>query len=148
MSGELIFGWAIWGVFLVASIIYWAEISFDILSGAHLLISDACRALAFTFLASWFLLVPEWNKLHLFWLALLILTVADCLEYRRLPPLIRMMRGIAGRQPIKHSPSPTIAWSLGRGSKLRTKAAESPLARTEVVTGRGWALTKPAMHQS
>ena len=121
MDGAWLFGWAIWTVFLVATIIYWLEIGFDILSGANIFLSDAFRALACTLVTSWFLLVPEWNKLHLFWLALLIVTVADCVEYRRLPPLIRAMRRIV-RQPIKHSPSPTIAWSFGRAS-IRAGAA-------------------------
>jgi hypothetical protein len=115
MDGALVFGWAIWTVFLVATIIYWLEIGFDILSGVNIFLSDAFRALACTLVTNWFLLVPEWNKLHLFWIALLIVTVADCVEYRRLPPLVRVMRRIA-RQPIKHSPSPTIAWSYGRRS--------------------------------
>ena len=116
MDGALLFGWAIWAVFLVATIIYWLEIGFDILSGVSMLLSDAFRALACTLVTSWFLLVPEWNKLHLFWLALLIVTVTDCIEYRRLPPLIRIMRRVVGKQPIKHSPAPTIPWSYGRRS--------------------------------
>ena len=122
MDSASIAGWAMWGVFLTATVIYWLEIGFDILSGVTIFLSDACRALACSLATSWFLLVPEWNKLHLFWIALLILTVADCIEYRRIPALVRMMRGFAGRQPIKHSPSPAIAWSFGRRS-VRGKTA-------------------------
>src|SRR5262245_29811476 len=122
MDSASIAGWAMWGVFLTATVIYWLEIGFDILSEVTILLSDACRALACTLVTSWFLLVPEWNKLHLFWIALLILTVADCIEYRRIPALVRMMRGFAGRQPIKHSPSPAIVWSYGRRS-VRGKSA-------------------------
>jgi hypothetical protein len=117
MDGALVFGWAMWAVFLVATIIYWLEIGFDILSGVDIFLSDAFRALACTLVTSWFLLIPEWNKLHLFWLALLIVTITDCVEYRRIPALIRIMRGVAGRQPIKHSPSPAISWSYGRRSR-------------------------------
>ena len=98
MDSASIVGWAMWGVFLLATVIYWLEIGFDILSEVNILLSDAFRALACTLVTSWFVLVPEWNKLHLFWLALLILTVADCVEYRRIPALVRMMRGIAGRR--------------------------------------------------
>ena len=123
MSGELLLGWAIWAIFLVATVIYWAEIGFDVLSEASLLLSDALRAVACTLLTSWFFLVPEWNKLHLFWLALLIVTVADCVESRRFPPVIRIMRRAFGKQPIKHSPSPTFGWSLGRGSRRRALGA-------------------------
>src|SRR5262245_27517913 len=115
MDSALVAGWTMWAIFLAATIVYWLEIGFDILSEVNIFLSDALRALACTLVTSWFLLVPEWNKLHLFWLALLILTVADCVEYRRVPALIRLMRGVAGRQPIKHSPAPAIAWSFGRG---------------------------------
>ena len=131
MDSALLFGWAIWVVFLVATIIYWAEIAFDILSGINMLLSDALRALACTLLTSWFFLVPEWNKLHLFWLALLIVTVADCIEYRRLPPLLRVMRGFAGKQPIKHEPSPTISWSYGRRNTHGTRPASPASLRTQ-----------------
>ena len=117
MDIALVFGWTMWAVFLIATIIYWLEIGFDILSEVNIFLSDAFRALACTLVTSWFLLIPEWNKLHLFWLALLILTITDCVEYRRIPALIRIMRGVAGRQPIKHSPSPTISWSYGRCSR-------------------------------
>ena len=123
MDSAWIAGWAMWGVFLVATIVYWLEIGFDILSEVNIFLSDALRALACTLVTSWFLLIPEWNKLHLFWLALLILTVADCIEYRRIPALIRMMRGVAGRQPIKHSPSPAIAWCYGRRSRRAKSTA-------------------------
>jgi hypothetical protein len=128
MDGAAIAGWAMWGVFLLATVVYWLEIGFDILSEVTIFLSDALRALACTLVTSWFLLVPEWSKLHLFWLALLILTVADCVEYRRIPALFRMMRGFAGRQPIKHGPSPTIAWSFGRRSRRRSAAAGSAQA--------------------
>jgi hypothetical protein len=123
MDGASIAGWAMWGVFLLATVVYWLEIGFDILSEVDIFLSDACRALACTLATSWFLLVPEWNKLHLFWIALLILTVADCIEYRRIPAFVRLMRGFAGRQPIKRSPSPTIAWSYGRRSRRGKPAA-------------------------
>jgi len=129
MDSASIAGWAMWGVFLLATVVYWLEIGFDILSEVNIFLSDALRALACTLVTSWFLLIPEWDKLHLFWLALLILTVADCVEYRRIPALVRLMRGFAGRQPIKHSPSPTIAWSWGRlrrrGKTAATRAAPS-----------------------
>ena len=125
MDGAWIAGWAMWVVFLIATIIYWLEIGFDILSEVNILLSDALRALACTLVTSWFLLIPEWNKLHLFWLALLILTVADCVEYRRIPVLVRMMRGFAGRQPIKRGPSPAIAWSYGRGGRRAKSATTS-----------------------
>jgi hypothetical protein len=119
MDSALVFGWSMWAIFLAATVIYWLEIGFDILSGVNIFLSDAFRALACTLVTSWFLLVPEWNKLHLFWLALLIVTITDCVEYRRFPALIRVMRRVAGRQPIKHSPSPTISWSFGRRSSRR-----------------------------
>jgi hypothetical protein len=129
MDSALIFGWTMWGVFLIATIIYWLEIGFDILSEVNIFLSDAFRALACTLVTSWFLLVPEWNKLHLFWLALLIVMVTDCIEYRRFPALVRIMRRAVGRQPIKHTPSPTIAWSYGRRSRRGTPAltASSPV---------------------
>jgi len=117
MDSALVIGWTMWAVFLIATIIYWLEIGFDILSEVNIFLSDAFRALACTLVTSWFLLVPEWNKLHLFWLALLIVTITDCVEYRRIPALIRVMRSVAGKQPIKHSPSPTISWLYGRASR-------------------------------
>lgn len=126
MDGALLFGWAIWTVLLVATIIYWLEIGFDIRSGVSIFLSDAFRALACTLVTCWFLLIPEWDKLHLFWIVLLILTVTDCVEYRRLPPLIRVMRRIAGKQPIKHSPSPTISWLIGRRSIGGTQTMSAP----------------------
>ena len=116
MDSELVFGWTMWAVFLLATIIYWLEISFDILSGVKIFLSDAFRALACTLVTNWFLLIPDWDKLHLFWLALLILTVTDCIEYRRVPSFIRIMRRVAGKQPIKHSPSLTISWLYGRAA--------------------------------
>jgi len=33
MDSALVFGWTMWAMFLLATIIYWLEISFDILSG-------------------------------------------------------------------------------------------------------------------
>ena len=116
MDSALVFGWTMWAVFLLATIIYWLEISFDILSGVKILLSDAFRALACTLVTNWFLLIPDWDKLHLYWLALLILTVTDCIEYRRVPSFIRIMRRVAGKQPIKHSPSLTISWLYGRAT--------------------------------
>jgi len=91
MSAVLLFGWGIWTVLLLATLIHWAEISFDIYSNQAVYMSDAFRALACTLATSWFLLVPEWNKLHLFWLAFAIVSVGDWIEYRRLPPVIRMV---------------------------------------------------------
>ena len=129
MDGALIFGWSVWGLFLLATIIYWLELGFDILSEVDILLSDALRAVACTLVTSWFLLIPEWNKLHLFWLALLIVMVTDCIEYRRIPALIRLMRGVAGRQPIKHAPSPTITWAYGRGNRRRRPIA-TPSSQT------------------
>ncbi len=111
MDVEFIFGWAIWSVFLVATVIYWAEIGFDILSGKSIFLSDAFRALACTLLTTWFLLIPEWDKLHLFWLALSIITIGDWIEYRRVPPFIRAMRLLVGPQLIKHKPSPQMNWT-------------------------------------
>ena len=84
-----------------------------------ILLSDAFRALACTLVTNWFLLIPDWDKLHLFWLALLILTVTDCIEYRRVPSFIRVMRRVAGKQPIKHSPSLTISWLVWPGQPSR-----------------------------
>ena len=71
MDSALVFGWTMWAVFLLATVIYWLEISFDILSGVKILLSDAFRALACTLVTNWFLLIPDWDKLHLFWFALL-----------------------------------------------------------------------------
>ena len=114
MSAALLFGWGIWTVFLLATLIYWAEISFDIYSNKAVYMSDAFRTLACTLATSWFLLVPEWNKLHLFWLAFAIVSVGDWIEYRRLPPVIRLMRSFAGRQPIKVRPAPEVRWIWSR----------------------------------
>ena len=41
MDSALVFGWTMWAVFLLATVIYWLEISFDILSGVKILLSDA-----------------------------------------------------------------------------------------------------------
>ena len=117
MSAHFIFGWAIWSVFLLASVIYWAEIGFDVLSGRPIFLSDGVRALACTLLTSWFFLIPEWDKLHLFWLALAIITIGDWIEYRRVPPFIRAMRHLLGPQPIKHKASPQINWTAVRQGK-------------------------------
>ena len=117
MSGGALFGWAMWGVFLIGTLIYWAEIGFDVLSSKAILISDAFRAIACTQITSWFLLVPEWSKLHLFWLALIIVAVGDWIEYRRLPPVIRLMRRFLGPQPIKARPSPELHW---KSTKIRS----------------------------
>jgi hypothetical protein len=114
IGAEFIFGWAMWSVFLAATVIYWAEIGFDILSGRSIFLSDGFRALACTLLTSWFLLIPEWDKLHLFWLAFSIITIGDWIEYRRVPPFIRAMRHFVGPQPIKHKPSPQINWTHAR----------------------------------
>ena len=117
MDSELVFGWnATWAVFLLATVIYWLEISFDILSGVKIFLSDACRCRVHARERIGFSLIPDWDKLHLYWLALLILTVTDCIEYRRVPSFIRIMRRVAGKQPIKHSPSLTISWLYGRAT--------------------------------
>jgi hypothetical protein len=110
MSTELLFGWGAWAVFLLAMLIYWAEIGFDIYSHKPVYIADAFRALACTLATSWFFVLPDWNKLHLLWLALAVLSIGDWIEYRRLPPVTRMMRRWAGPQPIKVRPILEIRW--------------------------------------
>jgi hypothetical protein len=110
MSAEFLFGWCVWAVFLLAMLIYWAEIGFDIYSNKPVYISDAFRALACTLATNWFFVLSDWNKLHLLWLALAVLAVGDWIEYRRLPPVIRMMRRWGGPQPIKVRPTPELRW--------------------------------------
>jgi hypothetical protein len=114
MSAPLLFGWGMWAVFLLSTLIYWAELSFDIYSNKAIYISDAFRALTCTLVTSWFLLVPDWNKLHLFWLAFVVVAVGDWIEYQRLPPVFRMMRRLVGRQPVKVRPTPEVRWVWAR----------------------------------
>ena len=120
MSGTLLFGWGIWAVFGAATLIYWAEIAYDIFADVAVLLSDAFRALACTLLTSWFFLIPDLEKLHLFWLALIVITVGDWIEYRRIPPVIRAMRNLVGPQPIKHKPAPQLIWTAQQDSAAVT----------------------------
>jgi len=126
MSAELLFGWGMWAVFLLATLIYWAEIGFDVYSSKAVYISDAFRTVTCTLATSWFLLVPEWNKLHLFWLALAVVSLSDWIEYRRLPPIIRLMRGVVGRQPLKVRPTPEVRWMWSRGHPTPAHHSAAP----------------------
>jgi hypothetical protein len=110
MSAALLFGWGAWAVFLLATLIYWAEIGYDVYTTKHVYISDAFGALACTLATSWFLVLPDWSKLHLLWMALAVLSVGDWIEYQRLPPVLRVMRMWVGRQPIKVRPKPEVRW--------------------------------------
>ena len=139
MDSASIAGWAMWGVFLLATVIYWLEIGFDILSEVTIFLSDALRALACTLVTSWFLLIPEWSKLHLFWLALLD---PDGRRLRRISPHSGAHPGDARlRRPAADQAQPVAddrmvirpAQQSGKSHAEPKRAAQPGLSNSRVV---------------
>ena len=50
---------------------FWARIGIDFYTGYPLRYSDCLCVLAYTLLCSWFVIIDDWNKLHMLWLAIL-----------------------------------------------------------------------------
>jgi hypothetical protein len=75
MGGTNLFllGWAMWSLLLVVAFAHWSEILFGRFAGRRTRPSDLTRACVTTALVCLFLAVPALNKLHLFWLALIII---------------------------------------------------------------------------
>ena len=65
-------GWLLWCLVAGAALLSWALLTSKAAIGEKIILADASQALFFTLLAVWFYLLPEWNKLHLLWLAPLL----------------------------------------------------------------------------
>jgi hypothetical protein len=62
-----------WGLFLLVAAVDWSEILFDRLAGRSTSLSGLVHACVCTALVCLFLAFPTLNKLHLFWLAFIII---------------------------------------------------------------------------
>ena len=67
--------WSAWCLVVLMALYFWARIGIDFYTGYPLRYSDCVCALAYTLLCSWFVIIDDWNKLHMLWLALLPLFV-------------------------------------------------------------------------
>jgi hypothetical protein len=67
-----VIGWVLWCMVAGAALLSWALLTSKAAIGEKVILVDASQALFFTLLAVWFYLLPEWNKLHLLWLAPLL----------------------------------------------------------------------------
>ena len=63
--------WSAWCLVALMALYFWARIGIDFYTGYSLRYSDCLCALAYTLLCSWFVIIDDWNKLHMLWLALL-----------------------------------------------------------------------------
>ena len=91
MSGALLFGWGIWTVFGAATLIYWAEIAYDIFAGCRGSVVG-CLPNPGVYVTHELVLSPSrtWKKFRtVSGLALIVITVGDWIEYRRIPPVIQ-----------------------------------------------------------
>ena len=76
-------GWILWCLVVGAALIGWVRISAKAATHETIYVADSAQVLLLTLLASWFYLIPEWEKLHLLWLAPLFYGVATYFKITR-----------------------------------------------------------------
>jgi hypothetical protein len=64
--------WSIWLLVAISALYFWALMIADWVNGDTVRIADASRALMLTLLCNWFLIIPDWSKLHLIWLSITV----------------------------------------------------------------------------
>jgi hypothetical protein len=73
-------GWTVWFLIAFAAAIHWALITSDAFVGPRIKLRDALQAWAYPVLCGWFFIIPEWNKVHMIWLALIPFLIAQRLS--------------------------------------------------------------------
>jgi Na+-driven multidrug efflux pump len=66
-------GWSVWCLVAAMALYFWARIGIDFYTNHPPRYSDCLCALALTLCCTWFLIIYDWNKLHMLWLAMLVL---------------------------------------------------------------------------
>jgi hypothetical protein len=64
-------GWSTWCLVALAALYFWARIGVDVYTHYPPRYSDSLCALSLTLFCTWFLIIPDWDKLHMLWLATL-----------------------------------------------------------------------------
>jgi hypothetical protein len=88
--------WSVWFLIAFAAALHWGLITSDAFVGHRIKLRDALQAWAYTVLCGWFFIIPEWNKLHMIWLALLPFLIAQRLSSHasdRTPRMVAVHRG-------------------------------------------------------
>ena len=62
--------WSAWCLVVLMACYFWARFGIDFYTEYPLRYSDCVCALAYTLLCTWFLIIDDWNKLHMLWLAI------------------------------------------------------------------------------
>ena len=76
-------GWIVWCLVAWAALLGWAQMNAKATIKEPIYVGDGAQVLSLTLLTTWFYLIPEWDKLHLLWLAPLLFGVSSALKVPR-----------------------------------------------------------------
>ena len=96
-------GWGIWILVAVLALFAWHSVLVDVLVGRRVRFINTASAVVLTWLASWFVILDQLNKLHLLWILPTVFVVIDLLR----PESGAARRGVVSRW--HHRPQAAIA---------------------------------------
>jgi len=62
-------GWSTWCLVALVALYFWARMGIDFYTQYPPRYSDSLCALSLTLFCTWFLIISDWDKLHMLWLA-------------------------------------------------------------------------------
>jgi hypothetical protein len=77
-------GWGLWVLVALSALFAWHTVLVDALVGRRVRFINSASAVVLTWLASWFLILDQLNKLHLLWILPTVLVALDLLQPVRL----------------------------------------------------------------
>lgn len=120
-DGLFLLGWAMWLLLLVVAVVDWSEVLFDRFTGRQTPRTTFARACVCTALACSFLGFSSWNKLHLFWLAFIIVIGSIWIE--RQDVRRRSQRGLQRAHELALSRIPSQRLPAEGGGRPRVSAS-------------------------
>jgi hypothetical protein len=73
--------WGLWALVVLLALFAWHTILVSVLDGRRVRFMTAASALVLTWLASWFAIVADLNKLHLLWILPAVFVALDFLQH-------------------------------------------------------------------
>jgi len=93
-------GWGLWILVALLALFAWHTVLVDGLVGRRLRFINTASAVVLTWLASWFVILDQLNKLHLLWILPAVFVALDLLRPESLPT-----RGLSSAVTTSSSPN-------------------------------------------
>jgi len=94
-------GWGLWILVALLALFAWHTVLVDALVGRRVRFINTASAVVLTWLASWFVILEQLNKLHLLWILPVVFVVLDLLRSVRFPRAAPPARSLAGASALK-----------------------------------------------